>query len=83
MAERVVATRAPFQVTLRAPGRLSDPAEFERIVIKTGERGQVVYLSDVARVELGSQSYDQFTSMLGGPATALIVFQLPGAPHCT
>jgi HAE1 family hydrophobic/amphiphilic exporter-1 len=68
-----------FQVTLRGPGRLTDPREFERVVVKTGPNGRVVHLSDVARVELGSLTYDQFTSLNGKPATGILIYQLPDA----
>jgi hypothetical protein len=51
-----------FQMTVTTLGRLTDPAQFEGIVIKSGGAGQIVYLRDVARVELGAQSYDTFNS---------------------
>src|SRR3954453_17220553 len=47
-----------FQMTVTTLGRLTDPAQFEEIVLKSGGSGQLVYLRDVARVELGSQTYD-------------------------
>jgi HAE1 family hydrophobic/amphiphilic exporter-1 len=68
-----------FQLILSALGRLSNPEQFEDIVVKTGEGGRVTYLKDVARVELGAQSYDQFAEMDGRPCASLAVFQLPGA----
>lgn len=43
--------------TLKADGRLNDPADFENIVVRTGENGAVVYLKDVARVEKGADRY--------------------------
>ena len=43
--------------TLKADGRLNDPADFENIVVRTGQNGAVVYLKDVARVEKGASSY--------------------------
>ncbi|MGE4488363.1 MAG: efflux RND transporter permease subunit [Kiritimatiellales bacterium] len=43
--------------TLKADGRLNDPADFENIIIRTGENGAVVFLKDVARVEKGADSY--------------------------
>ena len=68
-----------FQMTVTTQGRLSDPNEFKRIVIKTDDAGRVVYLRDVARVELGAQDYNQFTTKEGSPAAGVIIYQLPGA----
>ena len=51
--------------TVTTLGRLTDPEQFEGIVVKSGEAGQVVYLRDVARVELGAQTYDSFASRSG------------------
>lgn len=68
-----------FQYTVTAQGRLSDPEEFGRIVVKTGEGARIVYLRDVARVELGSQSYDTFSMRNGQEAASILIYQLPGA----
>jgi HAE1 family hydrophobic/amphiphilic exporter-1 len=68
-----------FQFIVTALGRLSDPGQFERIVVKAGDEGQVTYLSDVGRVELGAQTYDSFSLKNGHQAASLAVFQLPGS----
>jgi HAE1 family hydrophobic/amphiphilic exporter-1 len=68
-----------FQYTVTALGRLSDAKQFEKIIVKTAPGGRVVYLSDVARVELGSQTYDQFTERQGKPNANIGIYQLPGA----
>jgi hydrophobic/amphiphilic exporter-1 (mainly G- bacteria), HAE1 family len=68
-----------FQFTITTLGRLNDPRQFENIVIKSGPEGRVVYLRDVARVELGAQSYDQFAIRDGIPAASVLIYQLPGA----
>src|SRR5690606_5652506 len=47
---------AQFQLLISTQGRLANVDEFERIVIKTGERGQITRLGDVARVELGAST---------------------------
>src|SRR5262249_20765327 len=52
-----------FQYTVTTVGRLSDPKQFENIIVKTGHDGRVTRLGDVARVELGGQVYDQFSRM--------------------
>ncbi|CAN5897862.1 multidrug efflux RND transporter permease subunit [soil metagenome] len=72
-------TGRPFQLSVTASGRLSDPAEFRRIVVKSGAAGQPVFLGDVARVELGGVNYDSFTQHQGREAAALLVYQLPGS----
>ncbi len=67
-----------FQYTVTALGRLSTPAEFEDIIVKTESR-RITRLRDVAWVELGSQTYDQFFQLNGHPAGGVAVYQLPGA----
>jgi multidrug efflux pump len=68
-----------FQYTLTARGRLSRPEEFEEIVLKTGSRGDMVRLRDVAQVELGARDYSVKTYMDGKNAVSLRIFQLPGS----
>lgn len=68
-----------FQYTVTTLGRLSNPNDFENIVVKTGADGRMTYLKDVARVELGAQSYDQFNLKQGKPTANIGIFQLPGA----
>ncbi|MFI5364131.1 MAG: efflux RND transporter permease subunit [Candidatus Binatia bacterium] len=67
-----------FQYTVSTLGRLTDVTQFEDIVVKT-EGARVTRLRDVARVELGSQVYDQYFQQNGEPAAGVAVFQLPGA----
>jgi len=68
-----------FQYTMTALGRLSEPKQFEEIVVKVGSDGSPTYLRDVARVELGAQTYDTFVQKGGISSANLLVFQLPGA----
>ncbi|MBO0698800.1 MAG: efflux RND transporter permease subunit [Zavarzinella sp.] len=68
-----------FQMTVTTLGRLTDPEQFDGIVVKAGGAGQVVYLRDVARIELGAQSYDSFNSRSGFEAANILIFQLPGS----
>ncbi|MEM7228583.1 MAG: efflux RND transporter permease subunit, partial [Planctomycetota bacterium] len=68
-----------FEYTVNTTGRFSDPGEFEDIIVSVSEEGNLVYLRDVARVELGSQIYN-FQSIFNGQQTAAMgVYQLPGA----
>ena len=68
-----------FQLTVATQGRLKDPAEFEGIVVKSAAEGQIVYLRDVARVELGAQSYDSFNERNSLEAANILIYQLPGS----
>ncbi|UUX51191.1 multidrug efflux RND transporter permease subunit [Nisaea acidiphila] len=68
-----------FQYTLRAKGRLETEPEFANIVLRAGTDGSVVRLSDIARVELGAETYDWFGQLDGKPAALLAVYQLPDA----
>ena len=68
-----------FQYTVTALGRLSDVSQFEQIIVKSEPGSRLVYLKDVARVELGGQSYDQFTEKEGRQNANIGIYQLPGA----
>ncbi|WP_119680882.1 efflux RND transporter permease subunit [Indioceanicola profundi] len=68
-----------FQLNLSLQGRLTEPQQFESIIVKTGEDGRVVRLSDVARVELGAQNYVTNSYLDGNSAVVLAVSQLPGS----
>ncbi|MDQ7785484.1 MAG: multidrug efflux RND transporter permease subunit [Desulfomonilaceae bacterium] len=69
----------PFQWTVETKGRLSDPEEFAEIVVKTGTDGRLVRVGDVARVELGALDYSMNSYMDLQKASAIGVFQRPGA----
>ncbi|HLZ01854.1 MAG TPA: multidrug efflux RND transporter permease subunit [Bradyrhizobium sp.] len=69
----------PFQYTLNVNGRLDDPGQFEDIIVKTGNNGDVTRVRDVGRVELGAQTYSQIFSLNKQPAVGIGVFQAPGA----
>jgi len=67
-----------FQFTVTTLGRLTSVAQFENIIVKT-ESDRITRLRDVARVELGSQVYDQFFQKNAKPGAGIAIFQLPGA----
>jgi multidrug efflux pump len=72
--------KTEFQYILNTQGRLITPEQFSRIILKRGGNGQLVYLSDVARLELGGQSYTSSTFENGTIASVAIgIFQLPGS----
>jgi multidrug efflux pump len=68
-----------FQYTMSTQGRLVEPEQFANIVLKTGADGQVTYLKDVSRSELGARSQDTLCRLDGKPSVGLAVFQLPTA----
>jgi hydrophobic/amphiphilic exporter-1 (mainly G- bacteria), HAE1 family len=68
-----------FQYTLNVNGRLDDASEFEDVIVKTGNNGDVTRVRDVGRVELGAQTYSQVFSLNNRPATGIGIFQSPGA----
>jgi len=71
-------TGLQFQYTLTTQGRLRSAEEFNRIVLRTGDNGDVIRLKDVARVELGGKDYAQKSYRDGKNAVSMRIFQLPG-----
>ena len=68
-----------LNATVTAKSQLQTPEEFNNIIIKHDSSGAVVHLSDVAKVELGSESYGSVTRLNGHPASGLAVMLAPGA----
>jgi HAE1 family hydrophobic/amphiphilic exporter-1 len=68
-----------YQISVRAIGRLSDPKEFENIVLKTGTDGTLVRVKDVGRAELGAEDYSSILRFNGHDAVGVAVTQLPSA----
>ena len=65
--------------TVRTKGRLSEPREFEEIIVRANPDGSTLRLKDVARVELASKDYEFIGRINGQPATLMGIFLLPGA----
>ncbi len=65
----------PFQYTLDVAGRLDQVAQFEDIVVKTEQNGQMTHLRDVARIELGAQTYSQIFTLNGKPSAGIGIYQ--------
>jgi HAE1 family hydrophobic/amphiphilic exporter-1 len=82
-AGRIGAEPAPpgqeNQFNVRAQGLLKDPKEFEEIIVRASADGQQVKIKDVARVEMGAQTYDIRARLDKAPAGALGVYLAPGA----
>jgi hydrophobic/amphiphilic exporter-1 (mainly G- bacteria), HAE1 family len=68
-----------YQLSVRALGRLTEPREFENIIVKTGTDGSLVRLSDVGRAELGAETYAADLRFSGFEAVGFGVTQLPTA----
>lgn len=68
-----------FQYTLNVNGRLDDKSQFEDVIVKTGNNGDVTRVRDVGWVELGAQTYSQVFSLNNKPSVGIGVFQSPGA----
>src|SRR5258707_1290032 len=68
-----------YQISVRAVGRLSEAAEFDNIILKTGTDGTLVRLKDVGHAELGAENYGTVLRFNGHDAVGLAVTQLPGA----
>ena len=68
-----------FQYTLNVKGRLTTPEEFGNIILRVEDEGRILRLSDVARIELGSQNYNVVSRLKGQPTAGIAVYQLPGS----
>lgn len=68
-----------LQITLKTPGRLSDVKDFENIIIRSNMDGSNVKIKDVARVELGAESYSNLGLVNGKPSAVVMISQLPDA----
>ncbi len=65
--------------TVRAQGRLVEPEEFANVIVRENPDGSNVRLKDVARVELGALTYQQYGTFNGNPAAVIAAFQSPGS----
>lgn len=68
-----------LQLTLKTPGRLDDVKQFENIVIRSNTDGSNVKIKDIARVELGAESYSNLGLVNGKPSAVVVISQLPDA----
>jgi multidrug efflux pump len=68
-----------FQLNINTQGRLSTVDDFRNIIVRTDSDGSVVHLSDVARVELGSDQYALRSLLNNQPAVAIPIFARPGS----
>jgi len=68
-----------FTYTVRTKGRLSTAEEFDDVIVRSNPDGSQVLLKDIARVELGTQTYNAVTRLNSGASSILAIYQLPGA----
>ncbi len=66
-----------FQYTLSTLGRLVEAEQFADIILKTGSDGEVTYLRDVSRTDLGARNQDTLGQLDGRPSPGVVVFLLP------
>jgi len=67
------------ELVLTTEGRISDVKEFKKVVVKYSDDGTLVYLEDVATIELGSEKYDWNALLNQQPTAAIGIYQLPGS----
>ena len=68
-----------FQLSINTQGRLVTEEEFENIIIRAGDDGEITRLKDIARIELGSSQYALRSLLDNKPAVAIPIFQRPGS----
>jgi len=68
-----------FTYTVRAQGRLATEKEFGDVVVRANVDGSLVRMRDVARIELGAQTYSMIGRLNGAPAAIIAIYQLPGS----
>ncbi len=68
-----------LQLTVNTLGRLLEPDQFKQIIVKSGEGGRIVRVSDVAHIELGARDYAVNSYLNNEPAVALVIALRPGS----
>ena len=71
--------RQPYEINVRAQGRLTDPTQFANLILKTTPDGGYIRLADVGRTELGAENYAQVFKLDSKTAVGLAVLILPSA----
>ena len=74
-----VASGQLYQISVRAAGRLTEPVQFENIIVKVGSDGTLIRLGDVGRAEIGAEAYSSELRFNGVEAVGFAVTQLPTA----
>jgi HAE1 family hydrophobic/amphiphilic exporter-1 len=70
---------AAFEYVIKYDGKENRPQEYEDMIIRANPDGSILRLKDIARVELGSYTYNSSSTLNGKPAVTIVMFNLPGA----
>lgn len=79
LGQRPTDDEQALQITLKTKGRLQEVKEFENIIIRSNIDGSNVKIKDIARVELGAQTYQNLGLVGGKPSAVIVISQLPDA----
>ncbi|GDY11531.1 resistance-nodulation-cell division (RND) multidrug efflux transporter MexF [Planctomycetota bacterium] len=79
IAQQPVDRQTGFEFTITTQGRLVTVEEFAAIIVRRGSEGQLLRLGDLARIELGANSYGLRSYLNNGPAAGIGIFQAPGS----
>ena len=79
LGQRPTDDEQALQITLKTKGRLQDVKEFENIIIRSNLDGSNVKIKDIAKVELGAQTYQNLGLVNGKPSAVIVLSQLPDA----
>ena len=72
-----IADSQVLQYSITALGRLESTEQFGNIIVRTAGDGSIVRVRDIARIELGSKSYNSISQLNGKPAATIAIYQLP------
>ena len=78
-ASPALGTQSPIVYSMLTKGRLSTVSEFEEIIIKSNQAGDIVRLKDVSRIELGAQAYGTSSTLRAKPCAVIMLSQSAGA----
>jgi hydrophobic/amphiphilic exporter-1 (mainly G- bacteria), HAE1 family len=78
-----LAAEQQVQINIKTKGRLTTPAEFAGIILRSNPDGSVIRIDDVARVEMAARSQDRYSRFNGAPAAAIGIYQSPGSNAVT
>ena len=79
LGQRPTDDEQALQITLKTKGRLQDVKEFENIIIRSNIDGSNIRIKDIAKVELGAQTYQNLGLIDGKPSAVIVISQLPDA----
>lgn len=83
IGQEPAAVNQPYQISVRAVGRLTTPKQFGDIILKSNPNGGFVRINDVGRVELGAQDYSSILHFHGQASVGIGILQLPTANALT